>query len=254
MNTRHLLACLFGMPFVWIGAPKAQAQDIRAIIDKTNAVYTQMKTMQVLLDTEIRSGNQLTGRSLTDAKTIANTKTSIRIRPQTKSNGIGSKDLPNSMLLIVDDGKVSWLLQEAQHRYIRRAHVPTAFQTILHDGFGLPFNGLKPDGVYTLGTPTWVDGNLTYALEYTPKSQTSVKVSIYIDQKSYHIRRARVVRIAQPVYSVTTTVRNEVINASIPDQAFVFVPSKGAVEVKPTAAVGADGSSIPTTPIVPGSR
>jgi len=237
-----------GLFCVLNGAASARAQDVKTIIDKTNAVYLKMKSMQALLDTEIRSDNKLTGRSLADIKTIRGKSAYIRIRPQSQTTS--GKDQAKSSTLVLDDGKFSWLFQEREGRYIRRPHSPMVFATITNGGFGLPYGGLNPSLNFKLAAPATVEGAPAYVLEYAPPNQADTIVSLYIDQKTYHLRRARVTRVTRPVYSVTTTVHNEVLNATIPESAFAFRPPRGAIEVRPTTTEGS-GPTVPTMPVVP---
>ena len=95
--------------------------------------------------------------------------------------------------------------------------------------------------------PSSVDGKPVYVLEYTPpKSNGSTTIDLLIDKATYHIKQSKIMqKSAQASGSVTTVVKNEVLNASIPANTFVFTPPTGAKEMKmPTGAPGGQGARL----------
>ena len=226
-------------------AGAAQAQDAKAVVDKTNAVYKGMKTLQATFETSMIAAGKGNATVQTEVKVVAGQKANINIHPVGKGSGAMGTQLTGMNMRIVDDGASSYMYMSKGNQFMKQKHSPLIFQSVV-SGYGLPYSGMNPStGAYKLLAPSSVDGKPVYVLEYTPpKSNGSTKIDLLIDKATYHIKQSKITQAsAQASGSVTTVVKNEILNAPIPANTFVFTPPSGAKEMKmPTGSPGAGGA------------
>ncbi len=227
-----LFGAAAGAACVLLTAQTAQAQDVKTIIAKTNAVYHNMKTLKVSLQTTVTIDNQPPTGVQTDGQFIAGQKAHIVVTPREKT-GAGGKQGAQ----VVDDGQISYMLDLASSKYFKQPHNPNLLP-IMGLQYGLPFGGMNPKATYyTLLAPASVGGAACYTLQLAPPVQNgSTVVVIYIDKATHHVKQARVTQSnGKSTRVIQTLVKSEAVNAPLPASAFIFSPPKGAQEVQAPA-------------------
>jgi outer membrane lipoprotein-sorting protein len=217
----------------------ARAQDVKAVIAKTNAVYKNAKTLQATYETHITAGPQGSATTKISAKVINGKKTRIDIQPDGKGVGAMGKSRGSISLLIVDNGVTAYMYLTAKNQYGKQPHNPSIFQDVM-GGNGMPYGGMDASKQYKLLAPTSLDGSKVYVLEFTPEQppvasgapENSTIIDIYIDQATYRIKQSKVTRKSGKMTGMmTTTVKSETLDSPIPDSVFTFTPPKGAKEI-----------------------
>jgi len=236
-RTTALTAVTFGISTFSALSP-AFAQDAKAIIAKSIAAYSNLKTYQADLTME-QTGPQ--GKSKT---TIALKKSGEKMFSKITTSA------PTQMgknITSVTDGKTITLYMGDMKQYMKMPVSPMTKQ-MMNDAI-MPNSIMKK--VAQEGTvKKLADGNMngkpTFVLESSDSKQpNSPKTRLYIDKAT-----SRLVKIegtapaANPMGggSMTLLFRNEKINAAIPASAFVFTPPKGAKAMaNPMGGGGAPG-------------
>lgn len=232
-------------------ACKAQSQDVKTVIAKTNAVYKNARTLQANYETNIVAGDQGSATTKITAKVINGKKTRIDIHPV--GNGVGAmgKSRASTSLLIVDNGVTAYMYLPTKNQYGKQPHSPSIFQNVM-GGNGLPYGGMDASKQYKLLAPTSIDGSKVFVLEFTPEQppvptgapENSTVIDIYIDQATYHIKQSKITRKSGKMTGVMTTmVKSEALDSPIPDSVFVFTPPKGAKEIQLQARPPGGGSA-----------
>lgn len=211
-----------------------QRPDAKEILAKTKAIYKDVKSIQVDVEVVSLEKNKIDYKIRTSVKQVIDKTGDIRVRVFTTSVTNGSHP-PNRGLgqandQYVNDGKHSYMYWADKNQYERVDRSLKARSTVM-DVLDLMTEHL--DLNYKLVGDAKVDGVPTYLLEASPTDQEITKSELYIDQKTYHIRQIRVTKKAGADFTSTTTIHNELLNASIPDSIFVFVPPRGAKDATP---------------------
>jgi outer membrane lipoprotein-sorting protein len=209
----------------------AQAQDAKTVITKTNAVYKNLKSLQASFETSITAAGKGNGIMQTDIKVIPGQKANINVHPIGKGSGVVGTQLAGGTMHIVDDGSATYMYIAQKNQYMKGPHNPNAFQGVTAQ-YGLPYAGMTVSpSEYKLLAPSTVDGKPVFVLEYIPaKAAGKIKIDIAIDKATYRIKQSKII---QPSGSLSTLVKNEVLNAPLSASLFTFTPPKGATEFKP---------------------
>ena len=209
----------------------ARAQDVKAVVAKTDAVYQNMKTLQATFDMNVAMGAQR-GLIQTNVKILAGQKASVITHAQ-GTNGAGGASKSSSQS-VVDDGVNLYLYVPQLNQYMKHPHNPNALLQQVAGMYGLPYLSSK-NATLKLLPSVKMDGKPAYVVEVTPnQGPTKGSILITIDQATYHVKQNKmIVTSGANKGSVTTTIKNEIINAPLPPAAFVFTPPKGAKEIVP---------------------
>ena len=219
-----LFGAAAGAACVLLTAQTAQAQDVKTIIAKTNAVYRNMKTLKVSLQTTVTVDKQPPTGVQTDGQFIAGQKAHIVVVPQVKSGAAAAVGKQGAQ--VVDDGRISYMMDIATNKYMKQPHNPNMLP-IMGLQYGLPFGGMNPKATYyTLLAPASVGGAACYTLQLAPPVQSgSTVVVIYIDKATYHVKQARLTQSnGKSTRVIQTLVKSEAVNAPLSNSAFIFTP------------------------------
>ena len=219
----------------------AQAQDVKAVIAKTQDVYKHMKTLQASFETDLEQGAQK-AKITTQVSILAGQKASFNVHQQASAAAGGAARTGDQR--VVDDGVNYYAYISQLNQYIKRPHNPQAILQQVSTLYGLPFLSTS-EMTPKLLPPAKVDGKSAYIIEVTSaKPQGKGKILITIDQATYHVRQTKLFLVnPKGNGTVTTTVKSETFNAPISPAVFVFTPPKGAKEFvpPPPGAGGAPG-------------
>ena len=224
--------------FALLTVQTAQAQDIKTIVAKTNAVYHNMKSLKVSLQTTMTMAGKGSTGVETSGQFIPGKKANILVVPKAGSampKPPAGKSMPKQQgALVVDDGQISYMMDVASKQYFKQKHNPNMLP-IMGMKYGLPFGGMDPKAqYYKLLAPATVSGVSCYTLELAPPSKNvTTTVLIYINKATYHVKQAKITQSdGKQSMTAETLVKSETVNAPIPDSVFTFTPPKGAQEMK----------------------
>jgi len=204
---------------------QAYAQNAKAIVTKSAAIYTGAKTYQATYTSVITAGAQGAMNMKMDLK--MNQSKKMNIKMAMSGGGLGTATM-NSQA--VSDGKFIYTYIPTMNGYSK---VPMSQASTMLAGFGIsPVDVKTGKGTYKLLPATTIGGKSCYVVEYTPQGTTR-KTTFAINKANYHYVQFKTVTVAsgQPV-TVTVSVSNEVLNAPLPASTFVFTPPKGSKEIK----------------------
>jgi outer membrane lipoprotein-sorting protein len=221
--------------FTLLVPPSAGAQDARAIVQKMVDAYSGAKTYQATYATQMAMG-QGTMTTNTDVK-----KSNGKVSVHSTSQGAPGMPAGGMNMLMVDDGQFQYVYLPAMNQYMKRPHGSSA--GMLGMASITPGDMAKQvvkdtTTVYKLLAPATMDGRAVYVIEATNPKQPAMKNLLYVDKASYHLKQVKLQ--GGQGRSIVLNIKNEKLNAPIPDSAFVFTPPKGATEMKggPGAAPG----------------
>jgi outer membrane lipoprotein-sorting protein len=213
--------------FTLVVLPSAGAQDARAIVQKMVAAYTGAKTYQATYSTQMTMGQQGTLTSTTDVK-----KSSGKVSVHSTSQGATGMPAGGMNMIMVDDGQFQYVYLPAMNQYMKRPHSSTGMMGMPSITPGDMAKQVSQDTttVYKLLAPTTMDGRAVYVIEATNPKQPAMKNLLYIDKANYHLKQVKLQ--GGQGRTILLSIKNEKLNAPIPDSAFVFTPPKGATEMK----------------------
>jgi outer membrane lipoprotein-sorting protein len=220
-----------------LSAPATASPDAKTIIGKAKAAMKNAKTYQATLVTSMDMGQMGSMSISTQVKSIAGKKTLVKTTPIGKPTGMMAMAGPAaSEMQIVDDGKFTWFYFKGMNAYSKR---PSQKRST-----NIGMTEMVPDGTYKLLSPTKVGGHPVFAIQVIPAKHQRMtgndqKIVIYIDQATYRLKQVKVTGSTpagpnQPAQkmAVVITVKDEKINAPIPESAFKFTPPPGAKEMQ----------------------
>ena len=238
---QKLFGAVASAAFALLTVHTAQAQDVKTIVAKTNAVYKNMKSLKVSLQTTMTMDKKGSTGVQTDGQFIPGKKAHIMVVPIPNSTFPKPAPTKNAAkkqgALVVDDGQTSYMMDVATYQYFKQPHNPNMLP-IMGLKYGLPFGGMDPKAeYYKLLAPATIGGVPCYTLQLAPPSKNvTTTVLIYIDKANYHVKQAKITQSdGTRSMSAQTVVKSETVNASIADSVFTFTPPKGAQEMKPPA-------------------
>jgi outer membrane lipoprotein-sorting protein len=224
--------------FTLLVLPPAGAQDARAIVQKMVAAYNGAKTYQATYAMQMSMG-QGTMTTITDVK-----KASGKVSVHSTSQGAPGMPAGGMNSVMIDDGQYQYVYVPAKNQYVKRPHTDK--------GGMLGMASLTPGDmakevardtttVYKLLAPSTMDGKAVYVIESTNPKQPAMRNLLYVDKATYRLKQVKLTG-AQGM-SIVLNIKNEKINAPIPDSAFVFTPPKGATEAKGGTGVPPGGGA-----------
>lgn len=234
-----------GAALVLLTVHTAQAQDVKTIVAKTNAVYHNMKSIKVSLQTTMTMDKKAGTAVETEGQFIPGKKANILVTPKTSGKPMmrtsDGKLVPTPTgkqgALVVDNGQASYMMDVGTNQYMKQPHNPNILP-IMGMKYGLPFGGMDPKALnYKLLPDAAISGVPCYTLQLTPPSKdVTTTVLIYVDKATYHVKEAKITQSnGKQTITAQTLVKSETVNAPISDSVFTFTPPKGAQEMKPPA-------------------
>lgn len=204
---------------------QAYAQNAKAIVTKSAAIYTGAKTYQATYTSVITAGTQGAMNMKMDLKMTQSKKMNIKMAMS--GGGFGTTTM-NSQA--VSDGKFIYTYIGMLNGYSKTV-VPKSGSGIASFGMS-PMDIKAGKGTYKLLPAATIGRIPCYVVEYTPEG-TTTKVTLAIAKTNYHYVQFKTATMqsGQQV-NVTVDVKNEVFNAPLPSSLFVFTPPKGSKEIK----------------------
>ena len=197
------------------------------------------KTDQRTIETDSRFGD----RDRSTVMEMKVDKTNGRLRMTSHMTGANLPAGAQTGMLIVDDGKFMYMYSPAQNTYTKQPH---SADFMLNGLIGQSKKPINQHFNY-VGTAV-VDGHPVDVVEpvfpQMPQGQPAPKVRMFLDSATHLIVKTTSTSVSDrgqngPVTIVrTSSVKNEIVDAQIPQSVFTFVPPAGAKEVQESDMMG----------------
>lgn len=218
-----------------LASPAMASPDAKTIVGKAKAALKGVKTYQATLVMSMDMGKMGSMSVSTQVKTLAGNKTVVKTVPIGQPTGMMAMAGPAaSEMQIVDDGKFTWFYFKGMNSYSKR---PSRKGRV-----NIGMSDMIPNGTYKLLPPSKVGGRPVHVIQVIPTRKMmegNQKIVIYIDQGTYRLKQIKATNSSpggpnQPPQKMTMvmTIKDEKINAPIPDSVFKFTPPPGAKEMQ----------------------
>ena len=145
-----LFGTVAGAAIALLAVQTTRAQDVKAIVAKTNAAYHNLKTIKVSLQTTMTVDKQ-SSNVTTEGMFIPGQKANLVVTPKTPGKPMmrnkDGKLVPTPTgkqgAMVVDDGRASYMMDVGTNQYVKQPHNPNIF-SIMGMKYGLPFGGMDP--------------------------------------------------------------------------------------------------------------
>lgn len=236
MRASNVGSAVLGLGAVLLLAtPAIAGPDAKTIVGKARAALKDVKTYQATLVMSMDMGKMGSMSISTQVKTLAGNKTLVKTIPIGQPTGMMAMPGPAvAEMQIVDDGKFTWFYFKGMNAYSKSPSRKGRLDPGMSE--------MIPKGTYKLLSPSKIGGRPVYAIQVIPARKmmgNEQKMVIYIDQATYRLKQVKVTGSSpggpnQPPQkmAMVVTIKDEKINAPIPDSVFKFTPPPGAKEMQ----------------------
>jgi outer membrane lipoprotein-sorting protein len=246
-----ILGCLAAAPAALAGP------DAAAIVKKATAAMKTAKSYQATWDIKSSAGQMGTMSLSMEMKMVpASGKMYMKVAPTGQATGMMAMGAAFANTTMVDDGKTTYMYNQAQGGYYKNPHQANAGGSMK-----TPFDvASQKNATFKLLGTEKVKGSLCYVIDVKapvpamPNGMT-MQISMYVDKASNKMKQIKQVmtlpssmtggmpggqpgagagKSTTPSMQVTTlmVVKREKLNETLPDSAFKFTPPAGAKQLE----------------------